>query len=168
MTARTELFPLRLRGLVQSAGDFKNRMGMSHWRKNTSSQLATPSFGSGPARCQQAGATIKCNNTARKFYGLCRALVDTKKPIIYSDLVCYKGKPCPLGCSSARRRDKSAPAGSKYEKSRKTTPNFLLGFSGQRRAEGPCSRPLGTGHVPAGPYRRPGWAGVSERCLQAP
>lgn len=43
------------------------------------------------------------------------------------------------------------------------TPNFPLGFSGRRRAQGPCNRPPSAGHIPAGPYRRPGCAEVSER-----
>lgn len=57
--------------------------------------LATLSFVSGPARCQQPGATFKHNNMVRTLYGLCRALVDSKEVIIYSNLMYYEGKTCP-------------------------------------------------------------------------
>lgn len=93
VTSRTELFPLQLHGFIKSVGDFRNE-GVA-LEENTSFELATPSFGSGPARRQQPGATFKSDNMARKFYGLCRAPADTKKLIIYSNLVYYKGKTCP-------------------------------------------------------------------------
>lgn len=95
MTAGTKLFPPRLRGLLKSMGDIRNKVGDVTLEINTSFELATPSFGSGPARYQQPGATFQCNNRGRKFDGLCRAPVDTKKLIIYSNLVYYKGKTYP-------------------------------------------------------------------------
>lgn len=95
MTARTELFPLMLHGLIKSVGDFRNKGRGVALEKNTFFELAIPSFGSGPACRQQPGATFKCNNMAEKFYGLCWAPADKKKLIIYSNLVYYKGKTCP-------------------------------------------------------------------------
>lgn len=95
VAARTELFPLGLCGPLKSVGDIRNKGGGVTLKKNPSFELATPSFGSGPACRQQPGATFKRNNKAGKFYALRWALADTKKLIIYSDLVYYKGKTCP-------------------------------------------------------------------------
>jgi len=93
--ARTELFPLRLHGPLKSVSDSQNKGGGVTLEPNASFELAAPSSGSGPAHCQQPGATFKCSNTARKFYGLCRAPVGTKQLIIYSNLVYDKGKTRP-------------------------------------------------------------------------
>lgn len=54
---------------------------------NASFELATSPLGSllPAARCH--AVVVQRNNMARKFYGLRRALADTKKLIIYSDLL---------------------------------------------------------------------------------
>lgn len=70
--------------LTEPVGDPGDKDGDTMWRiTHPSSWQPLP----WAACCQQPGATLQRNNMARKFYGLRRALADTKKLIIYSDLL---------------------------------------------------------------------------------
>lgn len=72
--------------LTDPVADFGDKDG-GMLENNTSFELATSPPRPRAACCQQPGATLQRNNMARKFYGLRRALADTKKLIIYSDLL---------------------------------------------------------------------------------